>query len=190
MKNNFLAVSLVMACATPLFAMAETPATPADPIIVQGGTVNFVGKLTNAACAVETDSQNQTVKLGDYRTAAFKKIGDSSTPVPFQINLVDCDPNMAENASISFYGQQDSESPDLLAVSAGGSNAISATGVGIEIMDSQQLVVIPDGNAFSNPINLLEGNNTLKFSARYVATKSEVTAGQANASATFNVRYE
>lgn len=188
MKKNLIAVSLVMACAAPLFAMAADPV--ADPVVVEGGTVNFVGKLTNAACAVETNSQDQIVKLGEYRTAKFKAIGDKSTLVPFQIKLVDCDVNMAKHASVSFYGQADDANPDLLAVSSGGSNAISATGVGIEVTDDQLTVLTPDGATYSNPFTLINGNNALNFSARYVSTTADVSAGQANASATFKIKYE
>ena len=35
----------------------------ADPVTVNGGTVHFTGEIVNAACAVSTESSNQTVDL-------------------------------------------------------------------------------------------------------------------------------
>jgi len=50
----------------------------ADPVSVNGGTVHFKGELVNAACAVNTESADQIVTLGQYRTAKFTKVGDTT----------------------------------------------------------------------------------------------------------------
>nr|VUD26840.1 major type 1 subunit fimbrin (pilin) [Salmonella sp. NCTC 7297] len=65
------------------------------PVSVSGGTIHFEGKLVNAACAVSTKSADQTVTLGQYRTASFKAVGDTTAQVPFTIILNDCDPKVA-----------------------------------------------------------------------------------------------
>ncbi len=54
------------------------------------------GELVNAACSVNTDSSEQTVNLGQYRTAKFTKVGDTTTNIPFTIELNDCDPLVAK----------------------------------------------------------------------------------------------
>ena len=68
MKLNIIGASVVSAL---LFSAA---ASAADPVIVNGGTVHFTGELVNAACAVSTESSNQTVELGQYRTAKLAAV--------------------------------------------------------------------------------------------------------------------
>lgn len=160
----------------------------ADTVSVNGGTVHFKGELVNAACAVSTTSDNQIVELGQYRTAKFTKVGDTSTAIPFSIVLNDCDSDVAETASVSFSGQSAESNPGLLAINAG--NATAAGGVGIEILDRTSTPLPPNGTTFSGAQTLNNGVNVLPFSARYKATAATVTAGQANADATFIMKYE
>lgn len=181
MKMNKIAMSLV--------AMAFTAGMAhADTTTVNGGTVHFTGDLVNAACTVSTESADQTVNLGEYRTAEFQAAGDTITPVPFNIVLKDCDTSVAGTAAAAFYGQQDSTNPELLAV-VSSDNSPTATGVGIQINDNASNVLKPDGSTFSQAQTLIDGDNTLHFSAQYVGTAA-ATAGQANADATFVMQYQ
>lgn len=164
-------------------------AAQADIVSVTGGTVHFEGKLVNAACTVSTATANQTVQLGQYRTASFTKVGDTSTLVPFKIVLNDCDPKVAETASVAFTGQADAVNNSLLAI-ASGDNGTTAQGVGIEILDNSSNPLKPDGVIGSVAQKLIEGENTLRFSARYKATAATTSPGQANADATFIMNYE
>ena len=164
-------------------------AAQADAVSVTGGTVHFEGKLINAACAVSTTSADQTVQLGQYRTATFTKVGDTSTLVPFKIVLTDCDPAVAETAAVAFTGQVDATNNTLLAI-ASGDNGSTAKGVGIEILDNNSNPLKPDGVVTSVAQKLVEGENTLRFSARYKATAATTSPGQANADATFIMNYE
>lgn len=182
MKLNIIGASVVSAL---LFSAA---ASAADPVIVNGGTVHFTGELVNAACAVSTESSNQTVELGQYRTAKLAASGDMSTPVPFKIKLVDCDPTVATTAAVAFSGQSMAGDVNLLAVTSG-TNAPAAQNVGIQISDATSTVLPPSGADFSAAKTLIQGTNVLDFTARYVA-KGVTTPGQANADATFVVKYE
>lgn len=158
---------------------------------VNGGTVNFTGEFVNAACAVSSDTANQTVDLGQYRTAKITDVAQYTANVPFQIKLVDCDTNVATTAKFAFNGPQDAVDATVLRVSSGSSaNATAATGVGIEINDTKGKVLVPDGSVFSAPATLIDGNNTVNFVARYKSTAKTATAGQANASANFVITYE
>ncbi|MEM8370706.1 type 1 fimbrial major subunit FimA [Morganella morganii] len=182
MKLNIIGASVVSAL---LFSAA---ASAADPVIVNGGTVHFTGELVNAACAVSTESSNQTVELGQYRTAKLAASGDMSTPVPFKIKLVDCDPAVATTAAVAFSGQSMTGDATLLAVNSG-TNAPAAQNVGIQISDTASKVLSPSGADFSATKTLIQGTNVLDFTARYVA-KGATTPGQANADETFVVKYE
>lgn len=172
---------------TLLLASASTFAVE-PPVTVNGGNINFEGELVNAACAVDVNSANQKVELGQYRTATLAKAGDKTTPVSFKINLVDCDPEVQATAAVAFNGQTKDVSGNLLTTNSGG-NGVAATNVGIEISDSISGPLVLNGANFSTPKNLMPGNNTMYFSARYVAT-GVATPGAANSAATFVVRYE
>ncbi|MCT4701922.1 type 1 fimbrial major subunit FimA [Enterobacteriaceae bacterium H20N1] len=187
MKFSKIASSLVAGIV--LMSGAAHAEDPATPVTVNGGTVHFKGELVNAACAVSTQSDGQIVKLGQYRTAAFTKAGDTSAQIPFTIVLNDCDSTVAATAAAAFSGQADVVDPTLLAVSSG-DNSTTATGVGIQILDSASKVLAPDGATFSTAKALTDGTNTLPFTARYKATAAAATAGQANADATFVMKYE
>lgn len=157
---------------------------------VNGGTVHFKGEFVNAACAVSSDTANQTVDLGQHRTAKITKAGDYTPNVPFQIKLVDCDTAVSKTAEFAFSGPQDETDSTLLKIHSGpSSNAVSATGVGVEITDSAGKVLTPDGKVLSTAQNLIDGNNTFNFIARYKATAEQATAGQAYADANFVITY-
>ncbi|EBH9978767.1 type 1 fimbrial protein subunit FimA [Salmonella enterica subsp. arizonae serovar 40:z36:-] len=170
-------------------AADPTPTPTPTPVSVSGGTIHFEGKLVNAACAVSTKSADQTVTLGQYRTASFTTVGDTTALVPFTIVLNDCDPKVAATAAVAFSGQADKTNNNLLAVSSA-DNSTTATGVGIEILDNTSSPLKPDGATFSAKQALIEGTNTLRFTARYKATVADTTPGQANADATFIMKYE
>ncbi|VEC17987.1 fimbrial-like protein [Citrobacter portucalensis] len=164
-------------------------AVAADPVSVSGGTVHFEGELVNAACAVSTQSSDQVVTLGQYRTASFTAVGDTTAQIPFSIVLNDCDPKVAATAAVAFSGQSDITNNNLLAVTSA-DNGTTASGVGIEILDNTSTALKPDGATFSTAQALVEGTNTLRFAARYKATATSATPGQANADATFIMKYE
>ncbi|MBJ6035047.1 type 1 fimbrial major subunit FimA [Salmonella enterica subsp. enterica serovar Bovismorbificans] len=164
-------------------------AVAADPVSVSGGTVHFEGELVNAACAVSTQSSDQVVTLGQYRTASFAAVGDTTAQIPFSIVLNDGDPKVAATAAVAFSGQSDITNNNLLAVTSA-DNGTTASGVGIEILDNTSTALKPDGATFSTAQALVEGTNTLRFSARYKATATSATPGQANADATFIMKYE
>lgn len=184
MKRKLMTSSVIAS----LMLVAGT-AVAADPVSVSGGTVHFEGELVNAACAVSTQSSDQVVTLGQYRTASFAAVGDTTAQIPFSIVLNDCDPAVAATAAVAFSGQADATNSALLAVSSG-NNTTTAGGVGIEILDNASTALKPDGATFSTAQALVEGTNTLRFSARYKATATSATPGQANADATFIMKYE
>ncbi|NQF19460.1 type 1 fimbrial protein subunit FimA, partial [Enterobacter hormaechei] len=97
MKLSNIASTVIATLA--LVAGAAHAEDPVAPVSVNGGTVHFKGELVNAACSVNTDSSEQTVNLGQYRTAKFTKVGDTTSNIPFTIELNDCDPAVAKNVN-------------------------------------------------------------------------------------------
>ena len=118
MKLRFISSALAAA----LFA-----ATGSYAAVVDGGTIHFEGELVNAACSVNTDSANQVVTLGQYRTDIFNAVGNTSALIPFTIQLNDCDPVVAANAAVAFSGQADAINDNLLAIASSTNTTTAAT---------------------------------------------------------------
>jgi major type 1 subunit fimbrin (pilin) len=180
MKNSMIAMTIaaLMAGAAAPAAMAAASGTT-----VSGGTINFEGQVVDAACSVSADSVNQTVTLGQVRTAKLSTAGDvSGQKTAFNINLEDCDTTVSTNAAVTFTGQQDSTTAGALANSGG-----TATNVALQLYG-------PDGNTLkigteSAAVTLLDGDNALPFSVDYIATGGAATAGSVSTTATFSLHY-
>ena len=161
----------------------SSAAALADTVTVNGGTVHFKGEVVNAACALD-----QTVQLGQVRSAKLATAGSTSSPVGFNIQLNDCDITVSEKAAIAFAGTAiNSTNPTVLALQ--GSAAGGATNVGVQILDRTGTPLALDGASFGAQTTLSNGTNVIPFQARYFAT-GVATAGTANADATFKVQYE
>ena len=166
----------------------SSAAALADTTTVNGGTVHFKGEVVNAACAVDAGSVDQTVQLGQVRTASLKQAGATSSAVGFNIQLNDCDTTVATKAAVAFLGTTiDTNHTNVLALQS--SAAGSATNVGVQILDRTGAALALDGATFSSETTLNNGTNTIPFQARYFATGA-ATPGAANADATFKVQYQ
>jgi len=144
--------------------------------------------VVNAACAVDAGSIDQTVQLGQVRSARLATAGSTSSAVGFNIQLNDCDTTVSEKAAIAFTGTAiDSTNPTVLALQ--NSAAGGATNVGVQILDRTGVPLALDGATFGAQTTLNDGTNVIPFQARYFATGA-ATAGTANADATFKVQYE
>ena len=169
-------------------SMASTAALAADTTTVNGGPVHFQGEVVNAACAVDAGSIDQTVQMGQVRSAKLATAGSTSSAVGFNIQLNDCDTSVSTKASVAFSGAAiDTTNTTVLALQ--GSASGGATNVGIQILDNKGKPLALDGATFSSATTLNDGTNVIPFQARYYATGA-ATAGAANADATFKVQYE
>ncbi|MEZ2583435.1 type 1 fimbrial major subunit FimA [Kluyvera intermedia] len=169
-------------------SMTSAAALAADTTTVNGGTVHFKGEVVNAACAVDAGSVEQTVQMGQVRSAKLATAGSTSSNVGFNIQLDDCDTTVATKASVAFSGTAiDTTNNTVLALQS--SAAGSATNVGVQILDNKGTPLALDGATFSAATTLNDGTNIIPFQARYFATGA-ATAGTANADATFKVQYE
>ncbi len=85
MKIKTLAIVVLSALSlSSTAALAET-----TPTTVNGGKVHFKGEIVNAACAVDAGSVDQTVQLGQVRTATLKQDGPFRlVPVVSSVNVM------------------------------------------------------------------------------------------------------
>ncbi|PSV12974.1 fimbrial protein [Photobacterium leiognathi] len=183
MKFNKTLVALA-AVAFPMMASAATSGATGTTE-VQGGQVRFEGEVVNAACAVDNESRDKLVQMGQVRVADFDSAGTEAGGNSFTLSLVDCDPSIQPSAAISFQGGVDSNDDTALAINT---LAGSAKGVGIHLYNEDGSAV-EFNKASSYSKNLIEGTNVFNYRATYVSTDATVEPGVANAVAQFTVTY-
>ena len=169
MKLKFISMAVFSA-----LTLGVATSASAAPATVNGGTVQFKGEVVNAACAVNANSFDQTVQLGQVRTEKLKADGDKSAAVGFNIELSDCDTTVATKNNV---------------LALQGSASGTATNVGVQVLDHTGSAVTFDGNTPTASYTLSDGTNKIPFQALYIAT-GQSTAGTANADATFKVQYQ
>lgn len=182
-KLKALSIALL---ATASFASAGAFAA-ASGTTVAGGTVHFTGEVVDAACVVDTGSQNQTVELGQVKMSDLATKGAVANTKQFNITLDECSTLAASTAAVSFNGPVTAEDASALSVSSITTPGNAATNVGIQIL-SDGTVITPNGGATGSKMTLVDGTNVLPFAAQFVAT-GIATAGAADADATFNITY-
>lgn len=185
MANKLKSLTVAMLA---MAAFSGINAAQAASTTVSGGTIHFTGEVVNAACAVDSASADLPVPLGQVRAASLADAGSTANPTPFSIVLDDCDSSVSSTAAISFYGPA-TAAGDALSVSSITTSGVAATNVGIQILDQTKTVVKPNSDVPSAAFTLIDGTNTLPFTAQFVSTDGGATAGAADADATFNIAY-
>lgn len=182
MKKSLLAVAVVLSAGMSLNAFAV-------PTTVAGGTVYFNGEVVNAACAVSSDSMDQTVYLDQVRTAAFNSTADApaNQPESFEIKLVDCDSTVQATAAVSFNGTTVSGKTSVLANTAG---AGAAQGVGLMLMGPDGAVLELNTGLPSSSVSVMDGTTIIPLTVDYISTSTMVTPGPVSSVANFNVIYQ
>lgn len=147
------------------------------------GTVTFEGSIIEAACGIAPESVDQTVNLGQVASAQLAN-GGTSRPVPFQIELVDCDTSIGSTASVTFTGGINPSLADSLAIQG------TAAGAGVQITGVDGKVTKLDGSAPAGSIALQDSDNTLMFSAYLKGDGTTVVPGAFTALANFTMAYQ
>lgn len=140
MKLKHVGMIVVSVLAMSSAAVSAAEGDESVTTTVNGGVIHFKGEVVNAACAIDSESMNQTVELGQVRSSRLAKAGDLSSAVGFNIKLNDCDTNVSSNAAVAFLGTTVTSNDDTLALQS--SAAGSAQNVGIE-KDTQFVITPP-----------------------------------------------
>lgn len=91
MKLKHVGMIVVSVLAMSSAAVSAAEGDESVTTTVNGGVIHFKGEVVNAACAIDSESMNQTVELGQVRSSRLAKAGDLSSAVGFNIKLNDCD---------------------------------------------------------------------------------------------------
>ncbi|EIO7469449.1 type 1 fimbrial protein [Salmonella enterica subsp. enterica] len=144
-------------------------------------TLNGTNTVKSEACTVTTNPVN--VPMGDHRKSEFSGTGSVTNWVNFNIGLT-CDIGARINVRIDAAADPTAGSQGVMQLDSGG-----ATGVGI------QLHYQPDDSAVQYGQEQfywqsVYGDEIVQLKARYYQTAQTVTAGPANATATFTLSYK
>ncbi|HHQ2586742.1 MULTISPECIES: fimbrial protein [unclassified Providencia] len=146
------------------------------------GIVKFEGSIIEAACGISPESTDQTVNLGQVASAQLAG-GGTSRPVPFTIELVDCDSSVSNTAEVTFTGGVNPNLANSLAIQG------KASGAGVVITGVDAIPVKLDGSASAGAIALQDGDNSLLFSAYLKGDSTQVVPGPFTALANFTMQY-
>lgn len=155
----------------------------------QIGTWNMTinGTVLPSSCDIDDSSQTQSINLGTFSANTFSSAGDVSPDVPLDIKLTGCGDSIV-GATLTFSGNADTGNSNLLALSDTTGTGMLASGVGVEIKDSNGTAI--PLNTASKQYSLSAGDNTLSFLLHYKSTTVPVTAGYATAVMYFDVDYQ
>jgi major type 1 subunit fimbrin (pilin) len=163
-----------------LFAGVSSFANAAD------GTINFEGSVLETACTATASLPK--VAMGAISKVALDKAGATSLGKPVSIALSSC-PEAAKTATITFAGTPDSDRSDLFKIVAGAGTAATGIGLALYYNDAgNSTLIVPNTITVQKTLNTTT-DTVFNFTAKYMATKDAVTAGDANASTSFTVNY-
>jgi major type 1 subunit fimbrin (pilin) len=145
------------------------------------GSIHFEGRVLASTCTL--DSKSLQVPMGTVSADAYATAGTTGRPVPFNIDLSNCNAAL-HGVSVELTGTADATKSDYLSIDSGPD---SATGLAIELLDQNDKSVPINSTADEYTIN--EGANSLAFKAHYVSTADNVTPGDANGTAQFFLKY-
>ncbi|MCH9296885.1 MULTISPECIES: fimbrial protein [Pantoea] len=194
MKMNKLASVLALT----LSMVAVSNVYAADDVANQGqGRITFTGSIIDAACSISPETSDQEVSLGQI---AASQLADSgvSKPVNFQIDLQHCTTNSTTSEGTDGKDVVTTTAP-AVTVTFGGSPAVEGdnTWFGITGTASGAGVVITDASSNKIPVGgtttareLIEGDNTMGFSAYLQGLGDKVTTGEFTSIADFTLAYE
>ncbi|ELW2862239.1 fimbrial protein [Salmonella enterica] len=150
-------------------------------------TLNGASTVSAAACTVTTDSVE--VSLDKHDRAKFTGVGSTTAWKAFDIGL-DCSTSARINVRIDPASGAVAGRTDVMNLDGGGGDG-SASGIGV------QLWFRPNGGSavkFGQETyywtSAYGGRETVQLQARYYQTTQSITAGKANATATFTLTYK
>ncbi|HCQ3813277.1 TPA: type 1 fimbrial protein [Escherichia coli] len=158
------------------------------------GKVTFNGTVVDAPCGIDAQSADQSIDFGQISKLFLDNNGETQ-PKSFDIKLVNCDITNFKQAaggtakagtvSLTFSGTPAGLQQDMLQTSG-------STNTAIVVNDFSGKRVKFDGSTATGVSNLVDGDNTIHFTAsvRKDASGNPVAEGAFSAIANFNLTYQ
>ncbi|TFZ53466.1 type 1 fimbrial protein [Serratia proteamaculans] len=148
------------------------------------GRVNMQGAILATACAIATQSSDQTIDMATMSASQLMREGKGERK-PFEVRLIHCTlaegrdiPATWQNFQITFDGQRDT---DLFGITG------QAKGLALEISDDDGKIALP-GVPFSTG-KIKEGDMVLNYNFRVVSNRQHLQTGEYYSTVRFNMNY-
>ncbi|HDU4673932.1 fimbrial protein [Klebsiella aerogenes] len=147
-------------------------------------TLNGSNTITSESCSVTTNPVN--VPLGDHDKSEFSGPGTGTAWQTFNINL-SCVQGARINVRIDATADSDAGVPGVIKLD---SDPVNASGVGVQVWYRYEDSPVQFGQERYYYTSPSGGNEYVQLQARYYQTTQSITAGKANATATFTLSYK
>lgn len=147
-------------------------------------TLNGINTITSESCSVTTNPVN--VPLGDHDKSEFSGPGTGTAWQTFNINL-SCGQGARINVRIDATADSDAGVPGVIKLD---SDPVNASGVGVQLWYRNEDSPVQFGQERYYYTSPSGGNEYVQLQARYYQTTQSITAGKANATATFTLTYK
>ncbi|MBF1982040.1 fimbrial protein [Enterobacter hormaechei] len=147
-------------------------------------TLNGTNTITSESCTVTTNPVN--VPLGDHDKSEFNGPGTATAWQTFNINL-SCIQGARINVRIDATADSDAGVPGVIKLD---SDPVNASGVGVQVWYRYEDSPVQFGQERYYYTSPSGGNEYVQLQARYYQTTQSITAGKANATATFTLTYK
>lgn len=147
-------------------------------------TLNGTNTITSESCSVTTNPVNVT--LGDHDKSEFSGPGTGTAWQTFNINL-SCVQGARINVRIDATADSDAGVPGVIKLD---SDPVNASGVGVQLWYRYEDSPVQFGQERYYYTSPSGGNEYVQLQARYYQTTQSITAGKANATATFTLSYK
>lgn len=147
-------------------------------------TLNGTNTITSESCSVTTNPVN--VPLGDHDKSEFNGPGTGTAWQTFNINL-SCVQGARINVRIDATADSDAGIPGVIKLD---SDPVNASGVGVQLWYRYEDSPVQFGQERYYYTSPSGGNEYVQLQARYYQTTQSITAGKANATATFTLTYK
>lgn len=148
------------------------------------GRVNMQGTVIETACAIDTNSRDQTIDMSVLPLSQIIRDGRGGSR-PFSIRLVNCVLDRIDKTlpkwqrfQVTFDGRVDN---GLFGVDG------AARGVALQLADSYGNIVMP--GAPTPSLDITEGDRELNYSLRLVSNKQVLRSGEYTSTIKFKMDY-
>lgn len=162
--------------------------------IAYDGTINFIGKVVDQTCSVDTASKNLTVTLPTVSKSTLNTDAATAGLTPFSLRLTGCATDKEGAKKVKAYfepsGNIDITTHNLKNTDASGTKADN---VQIQLLNSDGTTKIQLGENSATqgvqPVSITGTNVDIPYYAQYYATGA-ATPGDVKAAINYTIAYE
>ncbi len=183
--NGEVAIWNVDVCSGTLNFRGHCRGGSISPQPVEIFNLNATIHILVPTCDIASGSVNKGVPLSAVNLTAFSGPGSTAAQTPFSLQLTNCSSNLGVFITLNSNNAQ----AGATGVIAPTSGAGYATGIGVQILESDGTTPVTFGNAI-NTGTTSGSNYTINLYARYYQTARRIAGGNVQGIATYTIQYQ